>query len=265
MLLHRIVGVVGLAFLSLFALAATDRLAAEDEPKAKTGMMDALAKRLGLSDEQKAKVEKICSDYDAKEDAIANRIWTSHHDQFQAMNKELTEEQRAKLPEAMRAARHNMWANFNRMLGLSRDQQERMEKIHDEYASRFRKLTETKDVKPADLRKLRYQELAALGRELTEEQRAKLPVILNEEAQRWHNPEFQQEQIKLFQDKLGLSDEQKERMKKIHEEYTSKSKEPNEEMRKLFKAKCDAMEGAMSEPQRTKLEELRKTFHREKE
>jgi Spy/CpxP family protein refolding chaperone len=227
--------------------------------------VEALAKKLGLSAEQQNKLNKMCADYDAKEDAIEGRLWPVYQDRFRAMNKELTEEQRAKLPEAMRAARENTWANFHRMLGLNREQEERMHKTHDEYAPKFRKLAETRDAKPADFRRLRHQEFAALGKELTEEQRAKLPLVIQEESQRWHTPEFQQEQIKLFSDKLGLSDEQKERIRKVNDEYASKLKEPTEELRKLYKAECDAMEGNLTEAQRNKLDELRKTIRRGKE
>jgi len=271
MLLHRIVGVAGLALLSLLTVAAAERLAAQDEPRSKdesrgrSELAEGLAKRLGLSAEQKAKMDKICADYEAKEDAIEGRLWPVYQEKFQAMNKELTEEQRAKLPEALRAARQNTWANFHRMLGLNREQEERMQKIHEEYAPQFRKLAEAKDVKPADILRLRHQELAALGKELTEEQRARLPLIIVEEIPRWHSPEFHQEQVKIIQDKLGLSDEQKERMRKIHDEYASKTKEQGEEIRKLFKAECGAMEGTLTEAQRNKLEELRKTFRRGKE
>lgn len=86
------------AAFALVVLAAGGRLVG-DEPKAEPSAhrhdrLDAMAAKLGLSDEQKDQIRKVHADYDQKLADAEHQLWTLHHEEREAMSKVLTDEQR---------------------------------------------------------------------------------------------------------------------------------------------------------------------------
>jgi Spy/CpxP family protein refolding chaperone len=256
--MHRIAGLT-VALLAL--VVGVGLLTAEEAKETKHHhRVDALAAKLGLNDEQKEKIQKIHTEFDAKEDPVEHQLWKLHREERDAMSKVLTDEQRAKVPDAIKAEWHSMWEKVDAKLGLSAEQKEKIDKIRDEYGPKFRALAEAKGEKHHDgFRKLRHEEFAAIGKELTDEQRAKLPGIAREEFHMWRNPAARHEHMAAFAEKLGLSDEQKEKVKKVQEEYAPQVKKAAEELHRLHKEEHKEMEAVLTEDQRTKLQELRKT------
>ena len=260
MVMHR---VFGLALAGLILVAGLGRLSAEESRSKLPGRLGMLADRLGLSEEQADKVKKIHQEFDEKEDPLEQKIASLHREEHQAMARVLTEEQRAKVPEAMKAAWQRVWARLDKKLGLTDEQAERVQKIHDEYGPKFHELAESKAAKGSDYRRLRHQEFQAIRKELTEEQRAKLPGAVREEFHRYRGTEAREQALREAGEKLGLNEEQKEKLQKVREEYAPKVKEQVSELRKLHREEREAVEGVLSAEQKTKFQEMLKAHRGE--
>jgi len=111
------------AALALLLLAG-NRLSAEDKPEKKpdrgTSRLDALAKTLDLTSEQKEKIKKIDDDFDAKEDPIEDKIRALRHEEHEAAHKVLSEEQHKKMHALLKAEMENEMQEIAGKLGLSR-------------------------------------------------------------------------------------------------------------------------------------------------
>jgi len=266
MVVYRVAG-MALALLAL--VAGAGRLSADDkkaEPARRHSRQEALAAKLGLSDEQKEQVKKIHHDFDQKEDALEHQLWSLHHEEREAVSKVLTSEQRAKAPELIRKGMEKELDKVADKLGLSSEQKQRVKKIHAGYAPKYRQLAgqKGKDTR-GQFRHLRHEEFAAIRKELTAEQRAKLPGVVREEMHHWRDPAARRKVLKALGDKLGLSDEQKEQVKKAHEEYDPKIGKAVQQLAQVHKEEHEALEKVLTPEQRTKLRELRKGTGRGKE
>jgi len=241
------------------------RLAAEERGQAgRHQCLEALASKLGLSDQQKEEIRKIHADYDKKTDPLEDQLWALHHEEHQAMNKVLTEEQRAKLPEVMRAQMHRHQEELANKLGLSEAQKQKVEKIHEQYQQKFHNLfSQGGENAPRQCRALRHEVMEAISKELNDEQRAKLPGIMREEFHKMHDQNARREMLRTCADKLGLSTEQKEQVQKIQNEYQQRMEKPAAQLKELHQEEHAAMEKVLTEEQRTKLRDLLKTRGRE--
>jgi Spy/CpxP family protein refolding chaperone len=259
MVWHRI-AVLAVAVLAV--VAGGGRLTA-DEPKDKRhDRLEALATKLGLSDQQKEEIRKVHQDFDKKADPVEHQVWALIHEEREAVRKVLTDEQRAKLPEVIKEFREKMFQTVAGKLDLSKDQKQKIHKIYDEYEPKFRELTAQKDKTEEthkQFRELRHQFVDAIRSELTDEQRAKLPAVLREEHHLWRNPTARREHLKELADKLGVSADQKEQLQKIYAEFDKKVEKPMAEVKQLHKDEHEAIEKVLTEEQRTKWRELRKS------
>jgi len=242
------------------------RLAAE-EPKADTKKHDRvemLASRLGLDDKQKEQIRKIHEDYDKKSDPVEHQLWALHHEEHEAVHKLLSDDQRTKLAAALKEMRDKEFDTLADKLGLSADQKKKIGKIREEYETKFHDLHAMKEKGEhvhKQFRELRHQFLEAVRPELTDDQRAKLPVLMREEHHHWRNPATRHEHMKAVFDKLDLSADQKEKIKKLHEDFEPKIKEDATQLKQLHHDEHDAMEKVLTDEQRTKWQEIRK-LHR---
>src|SRR5438132_464198 len=73
-----------------------------------------------------------------------------------------------------------------------------------------------------ECRALRHEALQAMREVLTEEQRGKVPGILREESREWRNTGERNKRLKAIADQLGLNEEQREKIGKIHAGNKSK-------------------------------------------
>jgi len=254
---------LGMMALTLLALASGGQLVAQEEkgqPGQRHPLLEALASKLGLSDQQKEEIRKIHADYDKKMRPLEEQLWTLHHAEHEAMSKVLTEEQRTKLPEAMKAVMHKEMEKMADKLGLTEAQKQKCEKIHEMYEKKFHDLASQKSEDARHkFHALRAEAMAAVGKELNDEQRAKLPATMREEFHRMHDPSVRREHLKAFADKLGLSAEQKEQVQKIHNEYEQKIEKPVDQLKQMHKDEHEAVEKVLTQEQRTKLRELLKS------
>lgn len=258
MVVYRVAG-MALALLAL--VAGAGRLSADEKSEAgkRHDRLEALANRLGLSAEQKEQVKKIHHDFDQKEDPLEHQLWNLHHEEREAIGKVLTKEQRAKVPEVFRAGLEKELDKVGARLGLSSEQKEQIRKIHAKYGPKFRALAQQKGEKTREqFRHLRHEEFGEVRHVLTEEQRAKLPGVLRSEFRQWRDPAKRRALLKAFADRIGLSDEQKGQVKKIHDEYDPKVQQLTDQIAGLHKQEHEAMEKVLTAEQRTKLQELHK-------
>jgi Spy/CpxP family protein refolding chaperone len=148
-----------------------------------------VGEELGLSEEQKQRIEKTCEQYEMKFHDLAMRKERGEnaHRQFREMRREflsairpeLNEEQRAKLPMIIREE-HRYWHNptvrrehlkaMADKLGVSSEQREQLEKIYSEYEPKVDKIL-------SQLKQVHHEEHTAFAKVLTPEQRTKLQEL----------------------------------------------------------------------------------------
>jgi Spy/CpxP family protein refolding chaperone len=91
-------GLFALALAAGWLMAAPDQKSADPTPTAR-GSLPANWKKLGLSDEQNAKIKKISADYRTKIDALEEQIKQLRQQEFAEEVKVLTDAQKARLKE----------------------------------------------------------------------------------------------------------------------------------------------------------------------
>lgn len=143
----------------------------------------AVAGKLGLSEEQTQRVDKARAEYAKKVHDLAANKGTATPEQFRTLRREkmeairgtLTEAQRTKLVVLCReefqksrhpAARKERWKSLGEKLGVSAEQKEQFQKVRAEYAPKM-------DKPSTQLKQLRQDAHAAMLKVLTEEQRAR--------------------------------------------------------------------------------------------
>lgn len=248
--------------LSALAVAAAAGAFAADPPKPEPGKgrdrLDALAAKIGLSDSQKEEIRKIHADFDPKEADVEHQIWAMHHEEREAIAKVLTDEQRAKVPGLLMAARDKEREKIASDLGLTADQKKKLEPILEEQEKKFLELAAKGPGGREGFQQQRREYFAAIGKELTDDQRAKLPGVVREEYQQWRDPGARREHLKALADQLGLDDKQREQIKKVHAEYDQKDDQPTAQLKQLEEQERAAVDKVMNDEQRKKLQELRK-------
>jgi Spy/CpxP family protein refolding chaperone len=256
---------------ALLALAAGTGQFTADEPKGdadkRHDRLGALASKLGLSDQQKEELRKIHTDCDKEADPIEHQLWSLCHQEYQAMRQVLTEEQRNRVPELLKAMRDKELQKIGTELGLNEDQKQRIEKIREEYEKKFHDLAAEKEKGEKvhkEFRHLRHEFIGAISPVLTDEQRGRLPVLMREEHRYWHNPAVRREHLRALADKLGVSAEQKEQLQRIQSEYEPKVEKLASQLKQMHQQQHAAMEKVLTPDQRTKFQELFKNrVHRE--
>jgi hypothetical protein len=251
---------LGVTALVPLLLAGAGRLSAADQPAAKAhDRLEALGAKLGLSAEQKEAIRKIHAAYDQKEDKLEAEMRELRHRERDAAGQVLTEAQRAKARDLLKAAVEHELQEVAAKLGLSDEQKQKIAALRAEYDQKVRKLEGQQGEKAAAaVRDLRHQEFHAIGQELTEAQRAKAPGVLREELREWRNPAERREHLKGLADKLDLSAEQREKLQKIHADTDPKMDQLEAQLKELHREEHQAVEQVLTEEQRAKLQELRK-------
>jgi hypothetical protein len=224
--------------------------------------LEALAAKLGLSDQQKKQIRKIHHEYDQKEDKVVHRLGELHHQQREAVGKVLTDAQRAKAPGIMREELEKELREVADKLGLSPEQRQHIQKVRAHYDERIHKLHGHHDARAHEhLRHLRQEEFHAIRHELNEQQRARLPGILREEFHEWRNPAAGGKRLKAVADRLGLSADQRQRIHKILAEHQPETERLVGELRHLHHEEHQAVSKVLTEDQRAKLRKILEARH----
>jgi len=259
MVWHRMVGTA----LVVAALALGLRLAADEpkkpDPAAKPqSRLEAMAARLGLDDKQKEEITKVHTDFEKKLGDLEHQLGVLRHNEHEAMSKVLTDEQRAKLPAALKAARDKDLEAMAAKLGLTTEQKTKLETVLDEHEKKFLELAAKGDEGRAAFHEVRHAFHEAIGKELTQAQREMLPGLLREEYREWREPETRRAHLKAIGDELGLKDEQKAQLKTIHEDFDKQTKEPLAQLKQTREDEHKAVMNVLTPDQQTKLEQFRK-------
>jgi hypothetical protein len=223
----------------------------------------AVAARLGLSDEQKKTINDICTDFSRKEAPFKKQLRTLSRERHEAMSKVLTAEQRGKVGDAIREYQDKKWQATATKLKLTAEQRQWIDKTREEYRKRFRDLAASKDRKQEQFRKLERQRQQAIERELNSEQRASFRRLVRAESRAWRNPAVRSEFWKAIGEKLSFSAEQKEQLEKVRRESARKMAKPASQLARLRREHRAAVNKVLTEEQRTKLQQMRK--HRSQE
>jgi Spy/CpxP family protein refolding chaperone len=248
--------------LAMVSLASTGLLLAADEAKPATDRLDAAMDKVSLSDRQKQMMKKICADFDEKAGPLINKLCVQRREHWDAMVGVLTEEQRTKLPTAVKKS-------------VDKEQTQRVATIRAEFWKKFQSLCPEKgEKKGADIsreyRHLWMEALAKASEFLTKEQRAKLIALQRKEFNEWHDHTLRDEHMKSIADQLGLSAEQRKKINDLCSSHGKKCDEPRDKLAQLCKEGCASMEKVLTADQRAKLPEMfpftfLNTEHKEKE
>lgn len=255
-----------LALLSVAVLALAvsgGRFLAQDKGQSgkKVDYLERLVAKLKLEDTQKDALRKVETDYDAKADPIEDQIWALHHEEHEAMNKVLTPEQRARVPAFFKAVREQEMKRVAGELQLNDEQRMKIAQICEAFEPKFEQLAAERDQGERvhrQFRDLRRQLIQEIRGALDDQQREKLPLIVRQELRFWRNAELRRARFSELGDKLGVSAEQKEQCKKVHEQYDPKIKELHTELKKVHQEEVAAIDKVLNDQQRAQFHEMMK-------
>lgn len=241
------------ALLASATLTAGSRLAADDAKPKGNCIIDAFASKLGITPEQKTEIQKVYADSEQKTAPVCERIWKLHGEHNQAVLQILTPDQKADLPAVMKAERAKMLKHFATKLELTEDQKKQVMKICDESAVKFEQLADVVEGKRSEkFQALKKEQFEAFCQILSDDQRVKLPALIQEEMQSGRTPSTKSELRHAIAEKLKLTEDQKTRLDKVCDDFATKIDEQKTQMRAVCKEKQAATEKILTEEQKVK-------------
>lgn len=140
-------------------------------------------------------------------------------------------------------------------LNLSADQQKKMETFYKDFGDKMKELrdnsTLTKEDRLSKMKELREQHMAEVNKILTPEQQTKMKEIQEKRGDRnMRKPDMRPQPKDKMKD-FNLTEEQKEKIKVLNEDFRAKSKELTDKHR-------EALNQVYTPEQQEKLKELRK-------
>lgn len=252
--------IAGMAATILVLAAGAGTLTADEKNH---DITDALGAKLGLSDQQKDEIRKICADTESKKEAVEFQLWTAHREARAELKKMLTDDQRAKLPEVIKEERNQELQPIASKLGLTDEQQAHIGKSLMQFKQKFQELaTESPDAARKQFGELKQQVFAAVCKDLNDDQRIKLTQVMRSEFHKWTNQQFQNEHVKAIENKLSLSSDQKSQVEKLISDCEQKIEKPVAQIKQLCQEESAAIEKVLTDEQRTKFQELMKSTMR---
>lgn len=248
------------ALLATASLPAAGRLAADvNKPKGNC-IVDAFAAKLGMTPEQKQELQKVSADSEQKAAPVCERIWKLHCEHHQAVLQILSPDQKAELPAVMKAEKAKMQKHFATKLELSEEQKKQAAKICDESTAKFEQLADVEESKRSEkFQAVKNEQFEAFCQILTEDQRVKLPALMQEEMQSGRTPSAKSEIRNAIVEKLKLTDDQATRLDKVCTDFATKIDEQKTQMRQVCKDKQVAMEKILTDEQKVKFQQIMKS------
>jgi len=252
---HRL-AVTALTALALAAGPAVLPWASADQSAGKERLA-AWASKLGLSNDQQERVHKICEEYAEKAEPTEEQLWKLHHETLDAVKGVLTQEQREKLPAAIKAEMGKECRALADKLGLSEDQRQKVERIRDEYEPKFRELcSQSTENARKQMRQLRSAFFADLRQVLNDDQKAKFFGVLRQEFHQWRDPVARHQHLEAVAEQLGVSADQKAQIKKVCDEFQPKVEKVATQLKETFQEERAAIGKVVTDEQRTKAQEM---------
>ena len=183
-------------------LATGGLLIAKEE---KCHRLEAFAAKVGLNDQQKDEIRRLHADFHKKTAPVKEHLWALRHDQRESMRGVLTEEQRIAVRKLIGEHWNSKWQATAAKLDLSAEQKQRIDKVRETYGKLFHDVAAEKSSSGEHFRELRRAKYQAIGRELNEEQRAKLFSLVRKEDRSRHDSEARRQYWKGIGEKLGVA------------------------------------------------------------
>jgi len=248
------------ALLVTGALATAARVVADDAKPKSQCILNAFAAKLDLTADQKQDIQKAQAEFEQKSAPVCERMWKLHCDHHQAVLEILSPEQKKELPGVIKAERNKMLEHFATKLSLTEDQKKQAGTLCDEYAAKYQDLAGQDEGKRAGkFQTLKSEQFEAFCGILTDDQRVKLPALIQEELQAGRTPSSKSEIRNTMAEKLSLNEDQKQRLDKVCDEFAAKIDEQKTQIRALCKDKHAAMEKVLSDAQKVKFQEYVKS------
>jgi hypothetical protein len=248
----------GLAVLTLGIAALAGLGHAREDANSKTNcFLNAFASRLGLTPAQKEQAAKIHSEFEQKAAPVCEKIWMIYCDHRQAVLQILSAEQRRELPQVVKSEQAKMLQTLSTKLGLNDQQMKEAEKICHENTEKIQELADHRDAKSSEkFLELKRANLEAFCKILTDDQRIKLPALVQEELVSGRTPSVKSEIHNMMVEKLKLNTDQTQRLDKVCEDFSAKMDREKEQLHQLWKEKIAAVEKILTPDQRKKFQDL---------
>jgi Spy/CpxP family protein refolding chaperone len=258
----RRLAVTALTALALVAGSAIATRANADQSAGKDHeRLAAWASKLGLSNEQQEQVKKICNDCAERADPLEEQLWKLHHEEFDAVKQVLTQEQREKLPAAIKAEMTKEIRMIADKLNLSDDQRQKLATIREECEPKFREVcAQSTDSARKKMHELRSEFFADARRVLTDDQKAKFTGVLRQEFHQWRDPVARHQRLEEIGEQVGVSSDQKAQIQKIMAEYQPKIERTASQLKDIFHEERASIEKVLTDEQRTKAHEMWKAI-----
>jgi Spy/CpxP family protein refolding chaperone len=250
MLWHRL----AVPAFTILALASGSLLPAQQPPGKGSDRLDAVARKLNLSDKQKEQVKQIYADFDKKADPLIRKLCTQRGEEWQALQDVLDEAQRTKLKEVLKAQGAKELQSIAQNLNLSDEQKAKVEKIRMDFWQKFLNLSIQKGENLArEYRELHMEVVAAGHAVLTPEQCTKLHAIQKQDFDDWHDYIYRHDHLKALGAKLGLGAKQLDQLQQICAVHEKKLEQPRIQLKQLCREGCAALGKVLNAEQRAKL------------
>jgi Spy/CpxP family protein refolding chaperone len=246
---------------TILALASGSLLSAQEKekqsPSKGSDRLDALARKLNLSDTQKEQVKKIYADFDKKADPLIRQLCTHRDDEWQALQKVLNDGQKTKLKEVLKAQGAKELQSIAQQLNLSEEQKAKVEKIRKDFWNKFLDLSTQRGENMGQKYRELHMEAVAAGHEvLTPAQRAKLHAIQKQDFDEWHDYIYRQDHLKALGEQLGLSAAQLKQLQEGCAACEKKLEQPKTQLKQLCKDECAALDKVLNAEQRARFHEV---------
>ncbi len=234
--------------------------------------MDSAADKLGLTSEQRKQIQDATASHAQKHADLRNKVRECNEDEFKAIAAVLTPEQREKARDAVefrvvRAAAASSIADrleaLGEKLGLSVDQHRQIVNSRAQFANQYTALR-------SDRRELLGEELKAISAILTPEQRDKVKdfgedriVVVEVRTAARDTAEGEgalretiAERLEAVADRLGLTPEQRTKIRSVRDSMAGKFKTQSDQRRTLRREEMRALEGILTPAQREQVKNL---------
>jgi hypothetical protein len=254
---HRL-AVTALTALALAAAPAFVSRVSADQPGGRNReLLSAFASKLGLSNEQQERVQRICNDFAERAEPVEEQLWKIHHEALDQVKGILTPEQREKLPNAIKAEIGKEVRMVADKLGLSEDQRQKLHRIREEFEPKFREVcAQSTDAARKQMRELRSEFIADVRRVLNDDQRAKFFGVLRQEFHQWRDPVARHQRMSEIGEQLGVNADQKAQIQKIRSEFEPKVERAASQLKEIFQEERASFDKVLTDEQRTKAQQM---------
>jgi Spy/CpxP family protein refolding chaperone len=270
---HR---VLGLPFAALFLATGSLALAQEQKPfspaleqlrETVSERLQIVADQLGLTPEQRTKIRDAHTAFTEKFQALRTQRRDLLQSELEAIRDVLTPEQREKVKDLVEdvreAAAKRDWPEVSPLrdalseriqsaaehLALTDEQRQKIREMHGPFAEKYR-------ANRTERRNLVEAELKAIAADLTPEQRQKARHYV--EGQMVHAAVVQSvaERLRTAAERLGLTDEQRSKIRETHASFVDKYRALGAERRALLHDELKAIGEQLTSDQRERVQDL---------